>query len=358
MIKHIQIVIGKKIMQCCPMCFRRYNSKNEHWIQHSLVSVQKFIDTEWERPIYQDVIQNILLQANLKNKSTLLEEECENENISLCVDCTVFIKKKANKELTSNNINVYVTRNNHKIKHSTSYLIDFILSGGCTIKPCSSFMIHAINSFLYEYPSNPIYSMTCNNLLLLYMGSINHYANSFFFSVHDCDEFLCMIKWIWCGAPFIFHENKTAKCMRKYVTKYPGHYSWWRSHLPSACRFCGPVPFVHNTSGSNISESLDRLIPTFDTVLTSGKINSVDIEKWTISELEKIEEESRPIDHISVFCEKCCKISVISFTYHTIAMHLFDINTGHDGYPVNVYRYYHQRIQMYKNIKRELVSEV
>jgi len=276
----------------------------------------------WVHPPYQNVVRKYIHIAAL-NKNTgkkrkmadtpnhaeredTKEDEIEKISdevvVSICVDCSLFFKKK---QKVKTELCLSTERGN--AKHPMHMCVDFIVSGGCSPRPSSSVLIHGITSMLYEFPRNPIFEDD-NQVLFHIMGGAQKYADLFSSSIYDLEEYVCVLKWIWCGCQQILVDGCLAKQFRKYNGDHPGQSQWWRKQLPSACRFCRGCHI--SKMSHNYSYSIH-----FALSVASGKASSEEGIKWILAELAKIESLDHPIEHVSVFCTKCCRLSVISYEY-------------------------------------------
>jgi hypothetical protein len=224
--------------------------------------------------------------------------------------------------------------------------VDFILSGGCSLRPSSSVLIHCMDSILYRFPVNPILEMKNQTLFELF-SSIKTFTESFALSVYDVDEYLCFLKWIWCGSPNILLDQTFAKSMRRYTSKYPAYEVWKNKMLPVPCRHCGPVRLeteLHTSYQSNL----------YSTVLLTGSSLLIENDSSIIHSLLDIEKHEKPIEYVSTFCTCCCRISVVSYTYTTILKKRMKVPLVYtDDRTDDARAYYCKKIRHFKDIVNE-----
>ena len=281
----------------CPLCFRVYENNEKNWIQHPIIDIQEFIREDWTKPPYQNIIEQHLYS----------HKQFTND-ISVCFDCTNFIKKKGKRKQDDTGFeSIMISKN---LKHPMHVFYDFIISGGCTLRPSLSVLIHCIDSVLYKFPDNPILNAQ-NRSFLNMMSSIQAFTEMFALSIYDVDEYLCALRWAWCGSQKFLTDPLLAKLMRRYSAKYPGHEQWLNTCFPSACRHCGPITL--ETECLNPSGKFG-----YDVVLFNGANDEKGIDKKIMDGLLAIEAHDSPIEYVSMFCAKCCRLSPISFSYDYI----------------------------------------
>lgn len=279
----------------CPFCFRLYFNDDKFWIQHP-DDILKIISSGqyWKKPIYQNIMEGICFQLLTKSST-----------ISMCMDCSAFIRKNV---LSKSDENVW-KRKPDCIKHPTHVLIEYILSGTCSTKPCSSVVIHGIHSLCHKFPQNPILMMEDRSLYNI-IGSIISFQKLFNIHSNDIANHLVLMKWIWCGCPPNIGDMKFAKKIRKYAGNNPGIYTWTKSTFPSACRFCCEQSEIMTTNESK----------NYRSVLMKREKDTMTILR------ETVESCKTPMDYISFLCPKCSEISTISHEFQIFLHRFFNLD--------------------------------
>ena len=326
----------------CVMCFRLFPSHSHPWAMFNTNYIIKFIETSWEKPPYQDIVEG-LLQMKLSSS----------KYVPICQPCCCFVKKYSLVVVEINDrceeeyhtrekrqSGIQYSRRKRKLKsskplHPVHLAVDFILSGGCTLSPCYSVLNHVMESITYKFPSNPILQMK-GGLLYNLTHAILHHISEFNVAPHTYLQFISLLKWIMTGSQRILVDQRMAKRMRRYLCDFPEHEQWWKSQLPpSACRFCS------GTESPQLLPKSEHL--SFCSVLW----NSNETLQSLTNEIRKIEESKKIIDHVTTFCYKCCCFSVISYeydcslrrtmklpltstpdAYYTRMIYLFEVATG------------------------------
>lgn len=311
----------------CPFCYRLYSNEEKNWIQHPEDILETVVKGGfWKKPNYQNVIERLFFQF-LK----------ENSSISLCTDCSAFIRKNVMMRSEEN------AWKHHKkvdfVKHPMDVFVDYVLSGTCTSKPCNSVVIHGLQSLCHKFPGNPILTMEDKTLYKI-IGSTISFQKLFRIHSNEITKHLVFIKWIWCGCPSNMSNLKFAKKIRKYVGNFPGIYTWSKSTFPSACRFC-----CSNTQKS-VEEYDTRAIDNYRSALMyTGK--SVETKLH-----ESIESYGCTFDYISFLCCKCWKISTLSHEYEQFLHKFFDLENSE-----TVQFYYENKMIDFEKKKNLLLCE-
>lgn len=303
----------------CPFCFRIYEGHHMFWIQQPRDIMQTIQGRYWRKPPYQSVIENMFYQC--------FEVD---ENISICCDCSSFMRKNVQ---IRKNANVYKFQKSPQyVLHPVHIFVDFIISGTCSLKPCSSVVLHCLESLLYQFPRNPMLVMEDASLYLL-IGSIRVFNAFFSLELHDFAVHIPFLKWLWIGAPILIDNTKFAKKIRKYVSRFPGIYEKCRSMFPHACRHCSPH--------SPCPLSSPSVEPDFLSMLVYGDAAHAKIAE----EVHRIEEYSGPVDFVSFYCEKCCRLSILRPEYEQCLYTFFELESKH---LLNESIYFENKIRMFK----------
>ena len=302
------------LARMCVMCFRIFPSHCHPWTTFNADYLIEFTQTSWEKPPYQDIVEG-LLNIELLNSTY----------VPICQSCTCFVKKYSLVVIETNakceeeyhscdkkrkpQSHIKWTRKKRQMvsskpRHPVHLAVDFILSGGCTLSPCYSVLNHLMESITYKFPSNPILQMK-GGLLHSFTQAVLHHICEFQVAPHTYLQFISLLKWLMTGSQRILTDQRMAKKMRRYLCDFPDHEQWWKLQLPpSACRFChgGEAhPHIIN-SNENIS---------FCSMLWNPTETLHNLTK----EIQKIEESKQMVDHVTTFCYKCCRFSVISYEY-------------------------------------------
>jgi len=270
--------------QMCLMCFRLFPYYKHPWSIIEKGEMNLFINTAWNPPPYQHIIEAILNQPSCFF-------------IPVCQHCSCFIRKGL-AVLEGQSLSTTLPEN--RPKHPVHLAVEFLLSGGCTPSPCHSVLNHLMESMAYDFPNNPLLQM---NGLVLHdlVHSVLHHIETFQVEPHTYINFICLWKWLSTGSQRILSDHQLAKLMRKYLCDYPHHEEWWKQKLPkSACRFC---------YGAKIS----TVSPSFCSIIASPHSSFAMSDVLAI--LEKLEKNTQTVDHSTIFCCECCKFSVISYEY-------------------------------------------
>lgn len=318
----------KQIASCvfCPVCFRIFSNETKNWIQHEHFDIDEY-NVQWLSE-HKEKIKN--LHVYIQNIWMWKES-------SICVDCSFFFKKSKNEDELLNTKKVIC-------KHQMTVFLEYLFSGGCTVKPCDNFMIHSIYSLLWNFPSNPLIIEKQSNLYYI-VYSIQSYSNLFNLKIENFEDFICIIKWIWEGLQDIFIDLELAKNVRKYVKQHEGHDLWWKQKLPCSCRFC---------SGTFSTNEKQTLIIPYNIVLYT-KLNTYETVKDYINKcIEYIERKKEIYSFITTFCSRCGKYSVISYQYFEsvcsvlgIQCELINYNTREERY-LKELEYYMNKIYEFK----------
>lgn len=334
--------------QYCPVCFRNFPTESKYWLKCPVDVVVKIVNQEWCNEDYKNLILNIIVQhENLCIKY----KESEKENIGICVDCNIFFQKK--EVCLENNTTCKKKRSClMNCKHSMCVFVEYVLSGGTSVKPCDSFIFQATQSLLKNFPENPLLQIE-NGMLLSLMGSVNTYCLLTGATTCDLPEFVCVLKWIHCGASQMILDGDFAKKIRHFFRKNEGHDEWWKNNMISACRFCSGSPFTKKES-LFVSMTPERI--PYDLVIVSGKQSLQDLVLWILEEIEGIEKCKHCMDYVCSFCVRCCKYSIIQYEFkqdlsEKFASCIVGCKISGDSKNIEMMRYYSTKIIEFKKKK-------
>jgi len=295
-------VESAKDYQYCPVCFRSFPMESKYWLKCPNSVIVKIVNEEWYNEDYKLLILNTVMQHEF---FCGIQRESERDNLGICIDCNIFFQKKEScMEDCKQQSKRKTASNNMNCKHSMCVFVEYVLSGGISVKPCNSFIFQATQSLLKNFPENPLLQIE-NGTFLALMGSVKPFCSITGYTTCDLPEFICVIKWIFCGASSIIVDSDFAKKMRHYFRKNEGHDEWWKSKFCFSCRFCSS----NELSRFFLSENAQSL--PFDLVIASGKKNVKDCVKWILEEFENIEKNGTCVDYVCSFCVKCGKYSVL-----------------------------------------------
>jgi hypothetical protein len=346
-IKHPTVMPESQSARMCVMCFRLFPSHSHSWTTFNTSYIIDFIQTSWEKPPFQDIVEG-LLNIELLNSPY----------VPICQPCCCFVKKyslveveksekckeehhhhASNKKRKQLSHFQYSRKKRKMISskplHPVHLAVNFILSGGCTLSPCYSVLNHLMESITYKFPSNPLLQMK-GGLLYNFTHAVLHHIDEFKVPPHTYLHFISLLKWLMTGSQRILVDQRMAKRMRRYLCDFPDHEQWWKIQLPqSACRFC------HGSEPPNILHESEKR--SFCSVLWNPNETIQNLTK----EIQKIEESRQIVDYVTTFCYKCCRFSVISYeydcslrktmklhvtstadAYYTRMIYLFEIATG------------------------------
>ena len=313
----------------CPFCYRLYSNEEKNWIQHPQDILETVMHGKcWKKPSYQSVIERIFFQF-LK----------QTQNISLCTDCSAFIRKNV---LMRSEENAWKY---HKkidfVKHPMDVFVEYLISGTCTSKPCNSVVIHGLQSLCHKFPQNPMLTMEDETLYNL-IGSTISFQKSFIIHANELTKHLVFIKWIWCGCPANMSNLKFAKKIRKYVGNFPGIYSWSKTTFPTACRFCC------QSAKLSIQESDVKAVSDYrSSLMCTGKSLELKLQ-------ESIESFDCTFDYISFMCSKCFRISTLSHEYISFLYKFFNLDMKNIE---NLHFYYDNKIRFFEKKKSLIPCE-
>ena len=266
------------------------------------------------------------------------------EIVLVCEHCASFIRK-----------NQHCSRTGLKTSILPMQLaINYIMSGGLTKSPCRKMLAHCIESLLYRFPSNPIIlsppycgggiddklKLIEKHMECFGMDRDEHVANS-----------VCLIRWVTEGSQHFLTNSEFARNIRRYAENNPDVIKWWKVQAPfgAACRHC--LSFQTR----DVHTLLDSVVPkkksctSYRCVLSQSSPHpSLQIDK----DLQAIEEDMLVIDGLTVFCNLCECVSVISYEYDCLVKHA-------SGQPI-IYPfadvYYHRMVKLHADQKKKEIS--
>jgi hypothetical protein len=337
--------------QYCPICFRSYPLESKYWLKCPTDIIVKIVNEEWYNEDYKNLILNIILQHEVHCEK---QRDAEKDSIGICTDCNIFFQKKE-VCLETNGSRKKNFASSLNCKHSMCVFVEYVLSGGLSVKPCNSFIFQATQSLLKNFPENPLLQIE-NGTFSALMGSISTFCNVTGFTSCDLPEFICVLKWIFCGASSLILDPNFAKKMRHYFRKHEGHDEWWKTKIFSFCRFCSPNP-IHKIYSEKVLSTCTERLP-FDLVLVSGKSNIQDHVKWLLGEMENTEKHQICMDYTCSFCVRCCKYSILHHNHENVLQNIFqrDKETKKElcNSNVSVLRYYTLKVIYFKKKKTEM----
>ena len=208
-------MLESKYANCsyCNMCYRLFraprsgcskadveeDSEGTLWVEHSPDDVLKFArasaspisnadamaEAKWQSPPYLKQVETAMLAAKLMGKKSII----------LCQHCTAFMRKHQHHPPPP-------LPNGHKAMLPMHVVIKYIMSGGCSHRPCQKMLAHCVESLVFRFPSNPIVVLGQDNegvhflrervqLLARHLG--------LFFDNNDTDphySFVCLLRWV------------------------------------------------------------------------------------------------------------------------------------------------------------------
>ena len=330
----------------CIMCFRLFPAAKEFasgaphtdeeeevqqpWAEHSVDEIQKFVlgdQPQWQKPAFARLIETELIKItppppNVATRTMTL----------VCKHCSGILRKKKK-----------TTHTTYRSVPPMQLVLNYIMSGGCTLCPGQRTLTHCIESLVFRFPSNPIVGLRQDipelSLLRERIQLVTHHLTTHF-NGGEFSEFMCLLRWVAEGGQHIMTDADLARKMRRYIEKHEDVVDWWKERVPSeaACSNC------YSCKSKELHAMVDGIVPRQDGSSLSSifKYSSAAPGYKTQMGLDAIKDDGIIMDGVTVFCPICGRVSAISYEYDCL------VKSAVGGVDMDKYRdcYYERMIRI------------